>query len=58
MITLTGVTRSYGPGAEALHNVTLAIDKGEFVCLTGPSGAGASTLLRLLLRAEQASVVT
>ena len=43
----------YGRGLYALRDLTLKIEKGEFVFLTGPSGAGKSTLLRLLLLQER-----
>jgi cell division transport system ATP-binding protein len=46
------VSKIYSRGVYALRELTLRIDKGEFVFLTGPSGAGKSTLLRLLLRQE------
>jgi cell division transport system ATP-binding protein len=46
------VSKAYARGVFALRDLTLRVDKGEFVFLTGPSGAGKSTLLRLLLRQE------
>ena len=49
MIETQGVGKMYGEGLYGLRDVTLTIEKGEFVFLTGPSGAGKSTLLRLLL---------
>src|SRR4051812_23199198 len=52
MIEASKVSKFYSRGVYALRELTLRIDKGEFVFLTGPSGAGKSTLLRLLLRQD------
>ena len=52
MIEAQKVSKIYSRGVYALRELSLRIDKGEFVFLTGPSGAGKSTLLRLLLRQE------
>jgi cell division transport system ATP-binding protein len=46
------LSKLYSRGVYALRELTLTIDKGEFLFLTGPSGAGKSTFLRLLLREE------
>jgi cell division transport system ATP-binding protein len=46
------LSKAYSRGVYALRDLSLRIDKGDFVFLTGPSGAGKSTLLRLLLRQD------
>ena len=46
------LSKRYSRGVYALRDLSLTIDKGEFLFLTGPSGAGKSTLLRLLLRED------
>jgi cell division transport system ATP-binding protein len=46
------LSKLYKRGVYALRDLSINIDKGEFVFLTGPSGAGKSTFLRLLLREE------
>jgi len=52
VIQLFHVTKAYGGEPPTLDDLTLNIDKGEFVWLTGPSGAGKTTLLKLLFCAE------
>jgi cell division transport system ATP-binding protein len=46
------LSKLYNRGVYALRELSISIDKGEFLFLTGPSGAGKSTFLRLLLREE------
>jgi len=46
------LSKLYRRGVYALRDLSITIDKGEFLFLTGPSGAGKSTFLRLLLRED------
>src|SRR2546430_2015036 len=55
MIELSGVTKRYRGGHEAVINATLKIERGEIVFLVGHSGAGKSTLLKLIAGIERPS---
>ena len=53
MIETRRLSKVYSRGLYALRDLTLTVEKAEFVFLTGPSGAGKSTFLRLLLLQER-----
>ena len=55
MIEFSHVYKTYPGPIHALKNIDLKIDKGEFVFLTGPSGAGKTTLFKMISAFDTAS---
>jgi multiple sugar transport system ATP-binding protein len=54
-VRLDGVTKRFKGGVDAIRDVTLDVEAGEFMVLVGPSGCGKSTLLRIVAGLEEVS---
>ncbi|HMM19513.1 MAG TPA: cell division ATP-binding protein FtsE [Selenomonadales bacterium] len=52
MIHMSGISKIYSNGSVALSDVSVGIEKGDFVFVVGPSGAGKSTFIKLIFREE------
>jgi cell division transport system ATP-binding protein len=51
MIVFENVRKEYRTGTVALNNATFQVDDNDFVFLVGPSGAGKTTILKMIMRA-------
>jgi len=55
IVQMVNVDKTYPNGSKALDRVSLTINQGDFLFVTGPSGSGKSTLLKLLYGYERPS---
>ena len=53
MLVFQSVTKSFPNGQSALTNINFEIPKSDFAFITGPSGAGKTTLMRLITKATE-----
>lgn len=58
MLSIQRVNRRFRSGVEALRDVSLRLEAGDFIALLGPSGCGKSTLLRLIAGLDRPSTGT
>ncbi|MBV9992595.1 MAG: ABC transporter ATP-binding protein [Alphaproteobacteria bacterium] len=58
LLTLSGVSKTFDNGVQAIAPMDLRVDAGAFVSLVGPSGCGKSTALRLIAGLEKPSAGT
>ena len=52
-LSLSNISMTFPDGTQAIDDVDLTIDRGEFVTIVGPSGCGKSTLLRIISGLQQ-----
>ncbi len=55
MITLNKVSKKFGTGVYGLSDISFSVDKGEFVFLVGPTGAGKTTIFKLIIKESDPS---
>src|SRR5947207_9375527 len=48
IVTVTGVSKTYSSGLQALKRIDLTIRRGEILALLGPNGAGKTTLINII----------
>ena len=53
LIKLRNVKKQYKNGLVAIHDLSLSIEKGDFVFIIGQTGCGKSTLIKMLYREER-----
>src|SRR6476469_1420114 len=57
-IVVDHVTKEFAGGVQAINDVSLTVQDGEFIVLVGPSGCGKSTLLRMIAGLEETTAGT